>query len=63
MRVQTGTNAEADGKRTDWSSSPLLAGGDVVTTESRLKEDAKGMPPAALGLNCVGGSSGTAVAK
>ena len=40
-------------------------GATVVTTEEELKAHLKeaGLPPPALALNCVGGSSGTAVAK
>ncbi|GAX77341.1 hypothetical protein CEUSTIGMA_g4787.t1 [Chlamydomonas eustigma] len=42
-----------------------LLGADIITTEARAHEDVKahGIPPAVLGLNCVGGSSVVAVAK
>ncbi len=54
--------------REDWDAvkADLAAlGADVVTTEARARDDAvaAGLPPAALGLNCVGGSSAVAVAK
>lgn len=40
-------------------------GADVVTTDARAREDMKasGLPPGALGLNCVGGASAVTVAK
>ena len=43
----------------------MALGATVVTTEEALKTQLKeaGLAPPALALNCVGGSSGTAVAK
>jgi len=40
-------------------------GADVVTRESDAKQEvaAAGLPPPALGLNCVGGSAALAVSK
>lgn len=40
-------------------------GADVVASEEEAKQAlaAAGLPPPKLGLNCVGGSSATAVAK
>lgn len=54
--------------RTDWDATVQhlkSLGADVVTTEEDAKKDvaAAGLPEAALGLNCVGGSAATAVAK
>ena len=43
----------------------LGLGASIVTTEQDLKQALKeaGLKPPLLGLNCVGGSSATAVAK
>eukprot|EP00879_Flechtneria_rotunda_P013891 GHRR01014507.1.p1 GENE.GHRR01014507.1~~GHRR01014507.1.p1 ORF type:complete len:309 (+),score=91.20 GHRR01014507.1:1264-2190(+) len=54
--------------RPDWDAAVSWLkemGADLVTTEARLKEDlgTSGFPAPALALNCVGGSSATAVAK
>ena len=49
----------------DLTDELLGLGATVVTTEEGLKARLReaGLPPPALALNCVGGSSATAVAK
>jgi len=54
--------------RPDWDDTVSWLkgmGADLVTTEDKAKKElaASGLPPPALGLNCVGGSAAAAVAK